>query len=365
MSNKTSTPSVAAEREDAVTESLFVQVRQIVLLARKRSYSAVNAAMVQAYWHIGRHIVEFEQAGQARAGYGQRVLPELSKRLTQEFGAGFSQVNLKYFRQFYQCFPIGHTACDESAAAPKLPPLTWSHFRMLLRVNNPDARAWYANEAATQGWSVRALDRQISTLYYQRLLSSQDKPALRREADTLIQAQAAPDPRDFIRDPYVLEFLQAQPGAVLYEKDVEQGLLDQLQKFLLELGKGFAFVARQRHLRVEGEDAFVDLVFYNYILKCFVLIELKVGKLSHQDVGQLDMYVRVFDEQIRQSGDNPTIGLILCSERNDAVARYSLLAESEQVFASRYQPWLPTEDELRAELTRDRALLESAKGDEA
>ena len=187
---------------------------------------------------------------------------------------------------------------------------------------------------------------------------------MQAEAATLIAQQAAPDPRDFIRDPYVLDFLGAQPGASLYEKDLEQGLLDQLQKFLLELGKGFAFVARQRHLRIEDEDAYVDLVFYNYVLKCFVLIELKVGKLSHQDVGQLDMYVRVFDERVRQPGDQPTIGLILCSERNEAVARYSLLAESQQLFASRYQPWLPTEAELQAELNRDRALLELARGGE-
>jgi predicted nuclease of restriction endonuclease-like (RecB) superfamily len=343
-------------------DGLFAQVRSILLEARQRSYSAVNANMVKAYWHIGRHIVEFEQAGQARAAYGQRVLPELSRRLTQEFGAGFSQVNLKYFRQFYQCFPIGHTVCDDSDASanPALPALTWSHFRMLLRVSNADARTWYAQEAVTMGWSVRALDRQISTLYFERLLSSQNPPKVKQEAESLIAQQAAASPLEFIRDPYVLEFLQAQPGAVLYEKDVEQGLLNQLQKFLLELGKGFAFVARQRHLRIESEDAFVDLVFYNYILKCFVLIELKVGKLSHQDVGQLDMYVRVFDEQIRQDGDNPTIGLILCSERNEAVARYSLLAGSEQIFASRYQPWLPTEVELQAELTRDRALIEDA-----
>lgn len=360
--NKNLAPRQSAMSEPGAIEDLLHQIRTVVQQARQRTYSTVNAVMVNAYWHIGRHIVEFEQAGQARAVYGQRMLPELSQRLTQELGSGFSQVNLKYFRQFYLCFPMSHTACDEFNVASKLPQLTWSHFRMLLRVSSAEARNWYAQEAVTQGWSVRALDRQISTLYFERLLSSQDKAALRAEAVSLIQTQAAPDPRDFIRDPYVLEFLQAQPGATLYEKDVEQGLLDQLQKFLLELGKGFAFVARQRHLRIEGEDAFVDLVFYNYILKCFVLIELKVGKLSHQDVGQLDMYVRVFDEHIRQPGDNPTIGLILCSERNEAVARYSLLAESEQVFASRYQPWLPTEEELRAELTRDRALLENAKG---
>ena len=207
-----------------------------------------------------------------------------------------------------------------------------------MRVPDPVARQWYAQEAVSQTWSVAALDRQIGTLYYQRLLSSQDKDGVKAEATAVILRDAPPHPRDFIRYPYILEFLDGSPQTSWYEKDVEQDLLDQLQQLLLELGKGFAFVARQRYLRVEGEDAFVDLVFHNYILKCFVLIELKVGKLSHQDVGQLDMHVRVFDEQVRQSGDNPTIGLILCSERNEAVARYSLLAESEQIFASRYQP---------------------------
>ena len=241
--------------------------------------------------------------------------------------------------------------------------LSWSHFRALSRVKDDRARDWYANEAVSQGWSVRALDRQISTLFYERLLGSQDKAGVKAEAVALIGQEAPSDPRDFIRDPYVLEFLGAQPDAGLYEKDLEQGLLDQLQKFLMELGKGFAFVARQKHLRVEGEDCFVDLVFYNYLLKCFVLIDLKVGKLAHQDVGQMDMYVRVFDEQMRSEGDNPTLGLILCSERNAAVAKYSLLADKPQLFASKYQRLIPTEDELRAELERDRALLENARTD--
>jgi predicted nuclease of restriction endonuclease-like (RecB) superfamily len=222
---------------------------------------------------------------------------------------------------------------------------------------------WYANEAVNQGWSVRALDRQINTLFYERLLGSQDKASVNAEAVALIANDVPTDPRDFIRDPYVLEFLGAQPDAGLYEQDLEQGLLNQLQKFLMELGKGFAFVARQKHLRVEGEDCFVDLVFYNYLLKCFVLIDLKVGKLAHQDVGQMDMYVRVFDEQMRGEGDNPTLGLILCSERNAAVAKYSLLADKAQLFASKYQRLMPTEEELRQELERDRALLENARGD--
>lgn len=247
--------------------------------------------------------------------------------------------------------------------------MSWSHFRALSRVKYAQARTWYTNEAVIQGWSVRALDRQINTLFYERLLGSQDKAGVAAEAVALIARDAPAAPRDFIRDPYVLEFLGAQPDAGLYEQDLEQGLLNQLQKFLMELGKGFAFVARQKHLRVEGEDCFVDLVFYNYVLKCFVLIDLKVGKLAHQDVGQMDMYVRVFDEQLRdlgEGGDNPTLGLILCSERNAAVAKYSLLADKAQLFASKYQRLMPTEAELRAELRaeleRDRALLENARG---
>lgn len=341
------------------TEALYGHILAVLTQARQQAKRSVNQTMVQAYWQVGRLIVEHEQAGQARAAYGSKTLQTLAQRLTQEFGRGFSLANLRNFRQFHLTFTedeIRYSASSE---------LSWTHYRMLMRVQDPAARQWYAREAASQTWSVAALDRQISTFYYQRLLSSQDQAGVKAEASALIQRDAPPHPRDFLRDPYILEFLGGQPQADWYEKDLEQGLLDQLQKFLLELGKGFAFVARQRHLRIEGEDAFVDLVFYNYILKCFVLIELKVGKLSHQDVGQLDMYVRVFDEQIRQPGDNPTIGLILCSERNEAVARYSLLAGSEQVFASRYQPWLPTEAELQAELARDRALLENAKEDRA
>ncbi|MDO8455772.1 MAG: PDDEXK nuclease domain-containing protein [Burkholderiaceae bacterium] len=334
---------------------LYQGIRDILLAARTQVRQTVNTAMVQTYWQIGRLIVEGEQGGEKRAEYGKRVLSDLARRLTAEFGEGFRLSNLRNFRQFYLGFSeyeIRHTACSE---------LTWSHLRLLMRVEESKARSWYANEAVTEGWSVRALDRQISTLFYERLLGSQDKAGVNAEAVALMARDAPTDPRDFIRDPYVLEFLGAQPDAGLYEQDMEQGLLNQLQKFLMELGKGFAFVARQKHLRVEGEDCFVDLVFYNYLLKCFVLIDLKVGKLAHQDVGQMDMYVRVFEEQYRGEGDNPTLGLILCSERNAAVAKYSLLADNAQLFASKYQMLMPSEDELRAELERDRALLESAR----
>jgi predicted nuclease of restriction endonuclease-like (RecB) superfamily len=283
------------------------------------------------------------------------VLAALAARLTEDFGKGFTTANLRNFRQFYLTFT------DEQIRYALRSNLTWTHLRQLMRIDNLDARNWYMNEASQQGWSARALDRQIATLYYERLLSSQDKAALRQEASSLIAAQTPADPRDFIRDPYILEFIDAQPGATLFESELETGLIQQLQAFLLELGKGFAFVARQKHLRVENEDCFIDLVFYNYLLKCFVLIDLKIGKLTHQDVGQMDMYVRVFEEQYRAEGDNPTLGLILCSERNEAVAKYSLLAGSQQLFASRYRPFLPSEAELQAELQRDRALLENQR----
>ncbi len=343
----------AMEPSGAAVSPLHDAVRQLLLSAHAQVRQTVNTLMVQTYWQIGRLIVEDEQGGVKRAAYGQRVLADLSVRLTAEFGSGFSTQSLWNYRQFYLTFPIPSALRRE---------LSWTHYKSLIRINNEKARDWYAREAAEQGWSVRALDRQISTLFYERLLSTHEsaKLGVTKEAIANIAKETPPDPRDFIRDPYVLEFLCAQPGHGLYEKELEQGLLNQLQKFLLELGKGFAFVARQKHVRVEDEDCFIDLVFYNYLLKCFVLVDLKVGKLAHQDVGQMDMYVRVFDAQYRSDGDNPTLGLILCSERNTAVAKYSLLADKAQLFASKYQALIPTEAELQAELERDRALLETA-----
>lgn len=337
-------------------EPLFDQVREVIDHAQQQLRHTVNDLMVQSYWHIGRLIIESEQGGVARAEYGKQTLKQLSLRLTAKYGKGYSSQSLWNFRQFYLEFPILSIAWRE---------LRWSHYKVLMRVKDITARNWYANEVISQGWTVAALDRQISTLFYERLLSSQDQAAVRTEAVSLIQQHAPSDPRDFIRDPYILEFIGAQPGATLYEKELETGLIEQLQTFLLELGKGFAFVARQKKLSVEGDNFFVDLVFYNYLLKCFLLVDLKVGKLTHQDVGQMDMYVRVFEEQYRGDGDNPTLGLILCSERNEAVAKYSLLADSQQLFSSRYRAFLPTEAQLQAELQRDRALLENANtGDE-
>ena len=324
---------------------LASQVAQIIREARQTAYRAVNFTMVLAYWNIGKLIVEDELHWE-RADYGKAVLRNLSQRLTKEFGKGFDERELRKMCQFYRCFEIRDTLRPE---------LSWSHYRRLISVENSEARMWYMNEAADSVWSTRQLDRQISTLYYDRLLASQNKQVVIQEAEEKLKAVA---PEDFIKDPYVLEFLNLKDYPDLRESDVEKGLITNLQDFLLELGKGFCFVARQKRMRYDDEDFYVDLVFYNSILKCYVLIDLKLGKLTHQDVGQMDSYIRMFDDLMKQPDDNPTIGLILCSEKNEAVARYSVLNDAKQMFASKYKLTLPTEEELQAELTEARRILE-------
>jgi predicted nuclease of restriction endonuclease-like (RecB) superfamily len=364
---------------------LFEQIRTLVEQARGRAARAVNQTMVETYWHIGRLIVEEEQGGESRAVYGVRLIPELSRRLTQEYGKGFSETNLKTFRQFFLVFPIRHALSDESADFPEkrdavrtesregskltisnekspipttsflCPELRWTHYRLLLRVENPRARDWYMREAAEAGWSSRALERQISSHYYERLLASQDREKVQAEART-ISSETALRPADALKDPYIFEFL-GLPSQTFLEKDLEKALLDNLQQFLLELGRGFSFVDRQYRVNTETMDFFVDLVFYHFRLKCFVLIDLKTGILTHQDIGQMDMYVRLFDDRIRQENDNPTIGLILCSQKDKTIVHYSVLQGSEQLFASEYRLYLPSEEELKAELDRERAML--------
>ncbi len=342
---------------------MYESVKQVLNSAWKNVYRAANTNMVTAYWQIGRLIVEEEQNGASRAGYGKMVLKELSEKLTAEFGRGYSVTNLKNFRLFYLVFPdlfhsnlpadskiqIRQTVSGE---------LSWSHFCLLMRVESPEARDFYIKETVSQNWSVRALDRQISTLYYERIISSQDKNAVQKEAEENT-GQLAESPRDFIKDPYILEFLKLNPANSYLEKTHENSLIENLHSFILELGKGFAFVSRQYHLNVENEHFYVDLVFYNYILKCFVLIDLKVGKLTHQDVGQMDMYVRLFEEKVKQADDNPTIGIILCSQHNESVIKYSVLAENKQLFSSKYKLYLPTEEELKNEIERDRIHIEN------
>jgi predicted nuclease of restriction endonuclease-like (RecB) superfamily len=313
--------------------------------ARQQAYSAVNSAMVEAYWQIGRRIVEEEQKGQERAGYGEGLIKELSKQLTAEFGRGFSIANLRNFRQFYLVFPEvekRYTLCSE---------LTWSHCRLAMRVENPLAREYYLREAADQKWSVRQLERNINTFYYERLLTSPDKQAaLAHQA-----AMEKETPRDFLKDPYVFEFLDIPEPYQASEKEIEAALIKNLQAFLLELGKGFSFVGRQFRLSTETAHYYIDLVFYNYLLKCFALFDLKTGALTPQDVGQ--MYVRMFDDLKRGTDDNPTIGVILCTEKSQTVVKYSVLSGSEQLFATKYRLYLPTEEELVAEIEREKRLI--------
>jgi predicted nuclease of restriction endonuclease-like (RecB) superfamily len=340
---------------DATNHQLLSDIRQIIEQARQRVYQTVNSEMVQAYWHIGRLIVEDEQQGQQRAAYGKQQLQHLSEHLTREFGKGFDASNLRNMRSFYLCFP------NRDALRHKL---SWTHYRLLIRVENPQARDWYLQEAMDQNWSARALERQIGVLYYERLLASQDRAAVEQEAQantTELRAR----PEDYLRDPYVLDFLNL-PSQTFLESELEQGLIDNLQQFLLELGKGFAFVARQQRISTDDQDFYIDLVFYNFKLKCFLLIDLKLGKLAHQDVGQMDSYVRIYDRHKKGEDDNPTIGLILCSQKSETIAKYSVLADNQQLFAAKYLPYLPTEDELRLELERERQAVQQrlvAKGD--
>lgn len=364
------------DRGAVQVESLYREIRSVLARARDSAYRAVNVAMARAYWQVGRLIVEHEQGGRRRAGYGEVLLESLSDKLTSEFGRGFTATNLRYMRQFYLAFSIHHALRDELGSSGKRnaprsesgiqhavrgkspglrEELSWTHYRLLLGVEEPAAREWYMNEAADQHWSTRQLERQISVLYYERLLASRKKAPVRKEARDKLAAVA---PEEFIRDPYVLEFLNLKDYPALRESAVEQAIIDNLQAFLLELGKGFSFVARQKRLRFEEEDFYVDLVFYNYLLRCFVLVDLKVGKLTHQDLGQMDSYVRIFDAHARPADDNPTVGLILCSRKNEAIAKYSVLTEGRQIFAAKYLKILPSEDELRLELERERHLLE-------
>ncbi len=335
---------------DSGSTDFYNEIRCIVQTAKTNVYTAVNTAMVEAYWFIGKRIVEEEQQGKERAEYGKSLLKNLSAQLNKEFGKGFSVANLKNFRQFYLTFADngkGHTLCSQ---------LSWSNIRRIIRIKDPKARLWYMQEAITQNWSARALDRQINVLYYERLLSSQEPAPVAIEAKQktdLLQV----DVKDYLRDPYVFDFLNL-PNQSLLESDVEQALIDNLQKFLLELGKGFAFVERQKRISTEDQDFYIDLVFYHFKLKCFLLLDLKMGKLTHQDVGQMDTYVRIFDQLLKEPEDNSTIGLILCSEKSEAVAKYSVLTESQQLFASKY---LPSEEELCKELERERRLLVNAE----
>lgn len=334
-------------------DRLYTEIKHIIEEGKNNAYRAVNFAMVQTYWHIGKLIVENEQRGKQKAEYGEELIKQLSKGLTVEYGKGFTETNIKYMRQFYTIFKNRHALRDQ---------LSWTHYRLLLKVEREDARDFYMQESIESNWSTRTLERQVNSLYFERMVMTkreEGKKLVRAEAEGKNETMQA---KDIIKDPYVLEFLELKSNTDFYEQELEQAIIDKLQEFLLELGKGFSFVARQQRLSLEGDHFFIDLVFYNYILKCFLLIDLKTGKLTHQDVGQMDMYVRIFEDTIRQENDNPTIGLILCAEKNKTVAKYSLLTDNKQIFASKYKTYLPTENELKDEIARERIVIEMEKG---
>jgi len=332
--------------------TVFADVAQILQAGRSQALRAVNTAMVQTYWKLGQRIVEEEQQGEARAEYGQALLSKLSRYLGEQFGQGFSVANLKNFRQFYLTFP----SLDEFATHC-VANLGWTHVRLIMRLDSAAERHYYLQEASSQNWSSRLLERNIKSGYYRRVLAHQHPLN-----DTLPANNAAP----FIKDPYVLEFLGVPEDLSGKESLLEQSLINHLQKFLLELGKGFSFVARQMRISTETSHFYVDLVFYNYLLKCFVVVDLKSEKLTHQDIGQMDMYVRMFDDLKRGEGDSPTLGIILCADKDETLVHYSVLRESQQLFASKYQTLLPTEAELAAMLEQETAKrLEDAQADAA
>ncbi len=321
-------------------EQTYYSIRKSIVSAQTKMSAAVNSAMVIAYWEIGEQI--YKACGENdRAEYGKRLLEYLSAHLTAEFGRGFDVSNLRNMRRFYMTFPIRETLSPE---------LSWSHYVKLMKVPDKQARTFYMEEAAKSSWSVRQLERQIHTMYYQRILASQDKESVAAEIQT---TEPKPEYEKIVKDPYIMEFLQIQPDTHVYEGELEQALIDHLQHFLLELGRGFSFVARQKRFTLDGQNFFIDLVFYNYILKCFVLIDLKMGQLTHQDLGQMQMYVNYYTRELMNEGDTPPIGIILCADKGDSVVKYTLPEDNHQIYASKYFTYLPSEEELKRELRLD------------
>jgi len=370
-------------------DTLYERVTQIIEVAQGHVSRTVNTAMVHAYWLIGREIIEVEQAGKERAEYGDEVVKRLAARLSQRFGRGFSYPSVKRMKQFYLTLPDGSAIPEEVGAyqkgsallslSPKAPGprkgsstlsqlleaapvlfpplLSWTHYLILMRIVNPKARAFYEIEAARENWSTRELERQVESLLFERLAKSRNKAqvlALAKEGQDVVR------PRDVMKDPMVLEFLELEERAHWFESDLEQAIIDRLESFLLELGKGFCFVARQKRITIDGDHYYVDLVFYNRLLRCFVLVDLKLGKLTHQDLGQIQMYVNFFDRHQRVDGEAPTVGIVLCSEKNEAMVRISLPKDNEQIHAGRYLLYLPTEEQLRERLIVERDRFEQA-----
>lgn len=330
--------------------SVVTDIKEIIHTGQKKAYSATSQMMVFTYWNIGKRIVEQEQKGNQRAEYGKELIKALAFDLTKEFGKGYTARNLRNFRQFYLYFPnqeIWH-AC--------VPNLNWTHFRTLLRVSDENARLWYLNEASKAGWSTRTLDRNISTQYYYRLLQSPKKEMTMAEMQQKTE-NFQKNTFELFKNPIVAEFLGFKNEESIAETDLETAIISHLRDFLMEMGQGFAFVARQQHIVTEADDYFIDLVFYNIELKCYVLLDLKMGKITHQDVGQIDMYVRMYDDLKRKEGDNPTIGILLCSDTNEDIARYSVLHDNDHLFMSKYLTYLPTKEQLKTEIERQKEIF--------
>lgn len=335
------------------TNDIVSDLKYIIDASQKSAYQAVNVALVYRNWLIGYRIAEEILNGNERAEYGSEVIKKLSKELTKLYGKGFDKGTLYRCYRFYNLFPeIVSTVWQQSGNV-----LSWSHYRILIQVEDKAAREWYANEALNESWSVRTLQRNVSSQYYYRLLKTQKKDLVKSEMEELTSKYQS-DKLEFIKNPVVTEFLGLSQNTDFTETDLEKSIITNIQKFLMELGKGYAFVARQQHIHTEKQDYYIDLVFYNYYLKCFILIDLKTSKVTHQDVGQMDMYVRMYDELKRTEGDNPTIGIILCSDTDEDIARYSILKGNEQLFASKYKLYLPTEEELRNEIETQKTIYQ-------
>lgn len=336
--------------------SFFTEISELLKQARSTAFRAVNTIMVQTYWQIGRRIVEQEQEGQSRAGYGDYLISNLSRHLSDTLGKGFSEANLWNMKQFYQTFPdfdrfSTHRVGNSESATHRVANLSWTNIRLIMRLNDPKEREYYLKEASSQNWSSRLLERNIKSGYYHRLISTQQ-----HDSETTLKKQGTVH---FIKDPYIAEFLNLPEDLTGKESVLENALIGNLQQFLLELGKGFSFVDRQMRISTETSHFYVDLVFYNYLLKCFVVIDLKTTKLNPADIGQMDMYVRMFDALKRGEDDNPTIGIILCAEKDETMVKYSVLQENKQLFASKYKTLLPTEEELAEMIAiRNRKLLD-------
>ncbi len=332
-------------------ETGFVnEIKQLIFAAQKSAYSSIASIMLQTYWSIGKRIIEQEQKGKKRADYGTKLLKLLSFELTKEFGTGYSERNLRNFRKFYLFFP------EQEIWNACVPNLNWTHFRSLLRVADENARLWYLQEAASQNWNTRTLDRNIGTQYYYRLLQSPKKEAVIKEMQQDTKCLQT-NKFELLKNPIVAEFLGFKAKDSFAESDLESAILDHLRDFILEMGKGFAFVSRQQHIVTDTRDYFIDLVFYNIELKCYVLIDLKIGTVTHQDVGQMDMYIRMYDELKCKDGDNPTIGILLCSETSEDIARFSILHDSNNLFMAKYLTFLPTREQLRNEIEQQKEIF--------